>query len=578
MQKSQNNSSTGKGKATGRQVHVLLLILALFSVAMLGLATVAIASSSASEAIPQPPLELPSTAGEAGISVSGATVSADDAAMWIVAGRPDAVTAKIASRFGATVLTEGSGIYRVQRAQAKPMAARLQKTGRLIYAEPDVQAVKSGYPDDLYQGDEWWLNRIVNPTDTTPPEVTEFSPELALIEESVDPLHPDLTNARLAGALSLSPEKDWHGTAIAAIAGSPGEGLGIRGVWPGMKMRLVPMGTTCTTASQAVVEAVKAGSAVLNMSYGFPSGSCFTHFVATEFAVQKGVLPVAAAGNTFADGGNASMRPATDPHVLSVSAVDGNSDVAPFATQNGGVDITAPGVQIFAPTITTAETSDGTSAGSVIKRGWGLISGTSFSTPMVSAAATWLLQARPDLDARQVGRALTSSATDRGAPGRDPQYGEGILNIEAALTVRAPSTDPMEPNDDIPWLDGSLLRKKAAFLFKPGAAKRKSVTATLSRTKDAADVYKVKVPARGKVLITGAQYQGDIELRVLKSKAKSIIKPGRNLIVKSDRPRTKTEGVRVTNLKPKPQTIYVAVTPSTRTYLEYSRYHLSVFG
>lgn len=575
MQKSEHNSSVGKGNATDRQVHVLLLFLALFSVSILGFATVSIASSSAAQAVPQPPMELPATTGGAGISVAGATVSADDSGFWIVAGRPDGVTTKIASRFGATLVTPDSGIYRVKRANAKAMAARLQKAGLLIYSEPDVKVVKGGYPEDLYQGEEWWLNRIVNPTDTTPPEVNEFSPELALIEESVDPLHPDLTNARLAGALSLGPEQDQHGTAIAAIAGSPGEGLGIRGVWPGMKMRLVPMGTSCTTASKAVVKAVKAGSRVLNMSYGFPSGSCYTHFVATEFAVQKGVLPVAAAGNTFLDGGNASMRPATDPHVISVSAVDGNSEVASFATQNAAVDITAPGVSIFAPTIGSTETSDGVSS---TKRGWGDVSGTSFSSPMVAAAATWLLQSRPDLDARQVGRALTTSATDRGAPGRDPQYGEGILNIEAALTVTAPPADPMEPNDDIAWLDGSLLKKKAGFLYKPRSGKRKSVTATLSRTKDAADVYKVKIPARSKVLITGAQYQGDIKLDVLKAKATTIVKPGKNLIVRSDRPRTKTEGVRVTNLKPKSQTVYISVTPSPRTYVEYSRYRLSVVG
>ncbi|MGA7435742.1 MAG: S8 family serine peptidase [Solirubrobacterales bacterium] len=568
-----HNSSAIKGKVAGRQVRFLLLFFALFSVAMLVLATIAIASPSAEANTPQPPLELPATSEGAGVSVSGATVSADNAAFWIIGGKPDQTTSRIAARFGISQLSSGSGVYRVKRSDASAMAARLQRKGRLVYSEPDVQAITSGYPEDLYQSEEWWLNRIVNTTDTTPPEVTEFSPELALIEESVDPLHPDLLNARLAGSLSLGPDEDWHGTAIAAIAGSPGEGLGIRGVWPGMKMRLVPMGTTCSTASKAVVKAVKAGSKVLNMSYGFPSSSCFTHYVATEFAVKKGVLPVAAAGNTFGAGGNTAMRPATDPHVLSVSAVDANSEVAPFATQNPEVDITAPGVDVFAPTIGWAETTDGTSS---IRRGWAEVSGTSFSTPMVAAAATWLFQSRPNLDARQIGRALTTSATDSGAPGRDPKFGEGILNIEAAQTVTAPARDRMEPNDDIDWLNGSILQKKSRFLSKPRAKKRKSVAGTLTRTKDAADVYRVKIRARSRVLITGAQYQGDIRLDVLKSKAKSISKPGKNLIVRSDRPRTKTEGVRVTNRKAKPQTVYVAITPSPRTYVEYSQYRLSV--
>lgn len=577
MQKTQFSPSNGKGKQPGRQVPALLLFLAIFSIAMVGMAALAIAAPAAeipATATPQPPMELPAVSAGQGAGISGATTSTSAATMWIVGGRPGSLTNRIAAKTGAKSVAPKTGIYRIHRNEARNLAAKLQNAGRLIYAEPDVPAVKSSYPEDLYANEEWWLRSIVNPSVTTPPEVNEFSPELALIEESVDPRHPDLTTARLAGAVSLSPKQDWHGTAVAAIAGSPGEMLGIRGVWPGMKMRLVPMGTTCSSATKAVVAAVRAKSSVLNMSYGFPSSSCYSHYVATEFAVQKGVLPVAASGNTNGEGGNVPMRPATDPHVISVSAVDAAGNVAPFATRNAGVDITAPGVDVFAPNVTAA------ADGSKVDRGWANLSGTSFSTPMVAAAATWLRQARPDLDARQVGRALTSSATDDGTLGRDPEYGEGTLNIEAALTVTAPPADPMEPNDDISWLEGSLLKKKAKFLYKPKKkGKRKaSVTATLSFAKDPADVYKVRIAPKSKVLITGIQYQSDIRIDVLKSKATSITQPGKNLIVRSDRPRTKIEGVRIRNKKPKAQTVYVSVTQSGRVFSDYSRYRLSVVG
>jgi len=572
-----SNPNIGRqGPGSRHQASVLLLLLlTAFSVVLLGMAGIAIASPSTAGSMPSPPLELPPPDGSAGVSVSGATTSNASTANWIVAGRPDPRTRRLATDVGGRQVGTLAGVYRIERGLARQLAGRLDRNGRLVFAEPDVPVVKSGYPKDLYESSQWWLNRIVNTSVTTPPRVSEFSPELALIEESVDPLHPDLLTARIAGAASLSPAQDWHGTAIAGIAGSPGEGSGIRGVWPGMKMRLVPMGTTCSTATDAVTQAVKAGSAVLNMSYGFPGDTCYSHFVATESAVRAGILPVAAAGNTNSDGSNTPMRPATDPHVISVSAIDGSGAVAPFATQNAGVDITAPGVSVFAPTVTIEA---GTGAGTGITRAWANLDGTSFSTPMVAAAATWLRQARPDLDARQVGRALTSSALDLGAVGRDPVFGEGSLNIDAALTVTAPSPDPMEPNNDVEWLNGSLLRKKSAFLWKPGKSRRKSITATLSRTKDPADVYRVKIPRRGKVLITTAQLESDVKLEIFKPKVKSILKPGKNLIVRSDRPRTKTEGVRVRNLKRKPQFIYVAVTPSSRTVDEYSRYKLNVFG
>ncbi len=539
---------------------LFLVLLASFSILMLGLATVAVASP------PRPPMELPPP--DVGASVSGAAASASGAESWIVGGRPGAVSERIADRAGAEVVNRATGIFTIDRDDATVFAGLLDRSGKLVYAEPDVAITPTKYPADLYSARQWWLNRIVNPTVTTPPPVTEFSPELALIEESVDPLHPDLTTARLAGARSLGPVKDGHGTAIAAIAGSPGEGLGIRGVWPGMKMRLVPSGTTCSTAADAVIKAVKAGSAVLNLSYALPADSCFSHFVATEYAVSKGVLPVASSGNTGLEG-NDAVRPAADPHVLTVSAVNEQGVSAPFSTSNSKVDITAPGVAVFAPDVTVSSTG-GT------RHGWSKQSGTSFSAPMVSAAAAWLLQSRPDLDAGQAAKALTDAATDLGALGRDDLYGKGLLNIDAALTVTAPPPDQREPNNDIKWIDGSLL-KKAGFLFKPGSGRSKAVTATLSQDEDAADVYRVKIAPRRKVLITGAQYQGDIRLQVFKPKVKTILKPRRSLIVKSDRPRTKTEGVRVQNLKRKAQVVYVAVTPSVRMATETYRYRLSVF-
>lgn len=569
-----NSPSRDRKGEKHRQTPVLLPLLAIFSIALLGLAGFVIATPAEAALVPIPPLELP-VGGPGGATISGATPSHATSPDWIVAGRPDSRTTSLAAQAGATPVASGMGIYRITRQRARAFAGALDRSGRLIYAEPDVKARASSYPDDLYADSEWWLSRIVNPTDTTPPVVNEFSPELGLLEESVDPLHPDLTTARLAGAVSFGPARDWHGTAVAAIAGSPGEMLGIRGVWPGMKMRLIPMGTTCTSATDAVVKAVRAKVTVLNMSYGFPEDSCFSHYVATEFAVKAGILPVAAAGNTNVDG-NTPMRPATDPHVISVSAVDGKGSVAPFATRNAGVDITAPGVDILAPNVSSVVGAAGTD----VARGWANLSGTSFSTPMVAAAATWLRQARPGLDARQIGRALTASATDLGPPGRDPDYGEGILNIDAALTVTAPPADPMEPNDDIPWLNGSLIKKKAPYLWKRGkkGKKSRSVKATVSGTKDPSDVYRVKVPRRGKVLITVAQLQSDIKLEVFKPKTTSLLKPGKNLIVRSDRPRSKTEGVRVKNLKSKAQTIYVAITPSSRSVDEYYEYRLKVVG
>jgi hypothetical protein len=567
-----------KGDVSGamKQLPLLLVAVAVLAMLMVGLVSVAIAAGSVPNGAPLssavPPMVLPEEA-----VISDADISATESERWIIGAEPDAVTRRITRREGASVVDAATGIYSIARADANHLASALRKAGRLVYAEPDVPVLASGYPGDYDPETQWWLNRIVNTVEITPPPVTPNSPRLALIEESLNPAHPDLGSSRLTGGFSLGSSEDSHGTAVAAIAGSPGGDAirsgsgGIVGVWPGMNMTLFPSGDDCVGATKAVLAAARAGVAVINMSYGFASSACFSHFVATETAVRKGVLPVAAAGNTFEKLGNLAMRPATDPHVISVSATDSANLVATFATRNRQVDITAPGALVYSPWV-SGETDESDTLP------WALNSGTSFSAPMVSAAATWLTQARPGLDARQIGRLLTSSATDLGDPGRDPLYGEGLLSIGSALTAKTPPADPREPNDDIGWINGSLLPGKAALVWNPAQQRAGTVGATLSRTKDTADVYRVLIAPRSRLLITAAQYQGDIALKVLRPSAKTVLKGAGQVIVRSDKPRPATEGVIVKNSKGRPQEVYVAVTVSPRWSEEYLHYRLGVSG
>jgi hypothetical protein len=528
----------------------------------LGLATAQIAGAATPQS---PPMVLPADAG------ASSTGPGAKSSSWIIGGVPGEVTARIAGQLGATPIESRTGTYRVPRGNARSLAGRLKAAGRLVYAEPDVAIEHTGYPWDLFSDQQWWLDRIVNPGDVTPPTVTNRSPLIAIIEESLDPLHPDLTSANLTGAKSLGPDADWHGTAVAGIIGSPGEMLGIRGVWPGARMRLFPSGLTCSTASKAVTRAVNRGAAVINMSYTFPSGTCFTHFKATQYAVRKGVLPVAAAGNTGASG-NAPVRPATDPHVLAVGAVDNASTVAPFSTRNDGVDLVAPGAKVLAP-YELEETSSGSPT---VKRTWAELSGTSFSAPMVSAAAAWLRQVRPNLGNLQIGRVLTNSATDLGDPGRDPFYGTGMLSIEKSLTEPTPPSDPYEPNDDIRWINGSQIKPKSPFLWRAGKSRRRVITATLSKAKDPADVYRVMIPARRRIIVNVTQLEGDVVLTALKPRARSIFKRRKNVIVRSDRPYPKTEGILVKNLRKRPQAIWIALTPSRAQTGDAAAYKLKV--
>jgi hypothetical protein len=100
--------------------------------------------------------------------------------------------------------------------------------------------------------------------------------------------------------------------------------------------------------------------------------------------------------------------------------------------------------------------------------------------------------------------------------------------------------------------------------------------ATLSRYKDAADVYRVRLARKSRVLITTAQLQGDVQLRVYRPRAKTITRGRAQIIVRSDRVRPKTEGVQVINRQRRAQVVYVSITPSARQSDEYMRYRVSV--
>jgi len=560
-----------KSQGEGSQIAgrlALLGFMVLFSLSLIAAsgATIALADSP----VPTPPLTLPGDAGISGRD-SATTGPCPSCRTWIVAGRPGTRTARIAARYGARPVAPGLGIFRTLRERATGFAAALRQDGLLAWAEPDVPIRSAAYPDDLLAAKQTWLDQIVNPAETTPPTVAAGSPLIGMIEQGMDPTHGDLLQADLTGATPTGDViLDSHGTTIAGIIGSPGEGKGIRGTWPGARMEHFPAGGVCSTAAAAVMNAARAGASVINMSYSIPAPGCYSHYLAIQYAVSRDVLPVAAAGND-AEKGNPALGPATFPHVVAVAAVDQANLVAPFSTHNPGVDISAPGVDVWAPVTKLGEPdSEGTTP---LLHTWAAVSGTSFSAPMVTAAAAWIRQIHPDYTAYQAAQVLTGSATDLGAPGRDPFYGTGLLDIDAALIAPTPAGDPMEPNDDIPLLRGQGEIPKAKYLWRHGQVR---IRAGLSRAKDPSDVYRVRIPARRTILVTVAQLEGDVRLTALKPSARSLDATKGKVIVKTDKAYPRTEGIKVRNLRRKPGDIWLVVTPGPRQNTDSSAYRLTI--
>jgi hypothetical protein len=409
-----------------------------------------------------------------------------------------------------------------------------------------------------------WRDAIVAPG-LAPPPVTPQSPLLALIDAQADVAHPEFRGGNVTADRQLRVT-NLHGTATAAVAAAPANGVGILGVWPGMRALNVAMPDelTCDAAVDGVRRALRAGAAVINMSYGSPD-LCYAEYEALQVATGVQVTLVAAAGNELADG-NPLEYPASLPHVLTVAAIRPDLSRAAFSNTSGAMDLGAPGVGILTA-VPLALDDDGT------RDGYEALDGTSFAAPMVSAAAAWVRAARPGLSADQVAQALRLSARDLGPKGWDRATGFGLLDVSAALRQRTPPPDPTEPNDDLRWVDGRGFGKADPPIWRGGRARR--LTAVLDRYEDPADVYRVVVPRRSHVTLRVAPVFGDPDLAVYAKGARNLRDRRRRIAVSRHTGR-RAERVRLVNGSRRAASIYVAVTLKARPRGLDAAYRLTV--
>ncbi len=136
---------------------------------------------------------------------------------------------------------------------------------------------------------------------------------------------------------------------------------------------------------------------------------------AIKYAVSRGVLVVVAAGN---HGTLGVSIPGCISHSITVGAVNGVDKVTVFSGRGRGVDLTAPGVNLFSTSLGTSYSSS---------------SGTSMATPLVSATVALIKHEHPWYSAAKVRNALFDTAKDLGKVGRDYSYGYG--RVAAAASV-----------------------------------------------------------------------------------------------------------------------------------------------
>jgi thermitase len=327
-------------------------------------------------------------------------------------------------------LVRSEGLYLVRiAAGADPLssAARLAADPAVVYAEPNYVRTLARVPNDEVYAQQWNLATIQVADAWT--ITTGEALLVAVLDTGVDAEHPDLLGKVLPGlnvfATNVSAGDDnGHGTAVAGlIAATSDNSIGIAGICWGCQILPVKVLNARGAGSDAGVAmgmrwAVDQGARVINMSLGGGDDSR-TLREAVQYALDRGVLVVAASGNERREG-NQINYPAAYPEVLAVGATSFDDQLADFSNTGDYLDLAAPGVGLW----TTLPNGR-----------YGAPDGTSFASPHVAGAAGLVLSLRPDLGWYDVSCILRASADDRGLPGRDPEYGWGRLNVLRAVQL-----------------------------------------------------------------------------------------------------------------------------------------------
>jgi subtilisin family serine protease len=250
-------------------------------------------------------------------------------------GRLSFVTERAASP------ARGRDLARQMRGRARVLAAAVATPVRALDVDP-------------LRAQQWGLTQLE--AERTWAQGHSTGQLVAVLDTGVEATHPDLQPAvvrgiDLVGSGDGGVDPNGHGTHVAGvIAATADNGVGGAGLARGAKVLPVRVldadgSGTDGTVAEGVAWAADHGATVVNLSLGGDSPSPVLT-AAIRYALSKGVVVVAAAGNAGLDG-DPVLYPAATPGVIAVAAVDRNGVRPGWSSSGAHVALAAPGVAIL---------------------------------------------------------------------------------------------------------------------------------------------------------------------------------------------------------------------------------------
>jgi subtilisin family serine protease len=261
-------------------------------------------------------------------------------------------------------------------------------------------------------------------------------PRVAAGFDTVDLTHADVGSLELLGDSSgldeLPDDEVGHGTGCAGIVVARGNALPPGGAGASALVPVRVLGAARQGGARVGIGAlanidagmkrlIDLGVKVINMSFGTPesslrTGDALPHLEVVRYALARGVLLVAASGNS---GLEERYYPAAHDGVIAVGSVDDDLAPSSFSTRGAHVALCAPGRGVWTCALA----------------GLTAVTGTSFAAPFVAATCA-LLAARAERRAWPLGPELalevlrsSTRAFSRATDG----CGSGVLDAAGAL-------------------------------------------------------------------------------------------------------------------------------------------------
>ncbi|WP_181391631.1 S8 family peptidase [Methanospirillum lacunae] len=274
--------------------------------------------------------------------------------------------------------------------------------------------------------EQWAFNRTDFPQAWTLLKPGLSSPvSIAIIDTGVDSSHPELKpfinqhGFDWVDNSTIMQDVDGHGTYLAGIVCAIVNGDQNSSTERNLTIIPERVGTNATgiyasRSAVAIQHAADNGAKIILMGYG-GSGQCPAEEAAISYALSKGSLLIAPAGN---EASNEGHYPSDYDGVISVGSTAKTDGLSYYSNYGIFVDLVAPGEGVLSVwPDNTMRTGTGTSP----------------STALVTGAAALISSVNPDLNKDEIRSILESTSHDLGRTGRDIYYGYGLLDAGVAV-------------------------------------------------------------------------------------------------------------------------------------------------